>query len=144
MPTRDDPEDDGTRFKSEALSAGSKWLVGPKFLPENESSWLVENFFEKHIDDGTEYVRDSRVVASTFVCSEDLINFDRFSAWPRVINSTMHVLVFIGKWEDQIFHLSYSGIKQKSCVSKSVRGKLFRGKFLNLRMIKSFQRKVEL
>ena len=99
VPGEQNPADDATRgLELRNLSAESRWLQGPAFLHEGETSWPLES--RPLLNDCSEEGKQELAkINLTFQCKKTLTLFDieRFSSWRRLLGVTTWILRFISK-----------------------------------------------
>ncbi|XP_017888626.1 uncharacterized protein LOC108630075 [Ceratina calcarata] len=100
VPTKDNPADDGTRAAPNALDKGSRWLTGPPFLREIESSWPSNKDKFNGNPEDLEYVKTLRSVMS-IEGELAIIDFSRFSSLNRLLFVVSRVLEAIDIWRNR-------------------------------------------
>ena len=99
VPGEQNPADDATRgLDLKNLSAKSRWLQGPAFLHEGETSWPSESRLLLS-DCSEEGKQELAKINLSFQCKHSLPLFDiqRFSSWRRLLKVTAWILRFISR-----------------------------------------------
>lgn len=91
VPTKINVADEGTKLQRSIKVGGmSRWLEGPEFLLQPESSWPS---MTNEIYTTTDELRPSALFHLTV--HEPIITVDRYSTWRRLINVTAYVFRFV-------------------------------------------------
>ena len=85
VPSRENPEDDTTRFIPQGLRKSSRWLLGPSFLLLNETEWPTEISNKVLINNNTELIKSHTILTTITQQEPSIIVFSRFSCRNRLL-----------------------------------------------------------
>lgn len=94
IPSSENVADEATKSKKIGdLNKSSRWFVGPDFLREQDSNWTFE--LDEPISETNEELRPLYLLSHLEIPVNNLIDFQRFSNWQRLIRTVAYVLRFV-------------------------------------------------
>ncbi|XP_067635219.1 uncharacterized protein [Eurosta solidaginis] len=93
VPTEENVADEATRFSSKVdFGPAARWIHGPPFLRLNECDWPTDEIPAIHQNEHDEELRPKYAMV---IVSSNLIDFNHFSTFNRLVRTTARVLLFI-------------------------------------------------
>ncbi|XP_062704082.1 uncharacterized protein LOC134286483 [Aedes albopictus] len=106
VPSKLNVADDATKWGGKpCLKASGRWFCGPPFLQQSEGQWPKQ----KYIISTDEELRACFLHKEQPVL-QNVICFERFSKWNRLLRATAYVIRFITKLKRKVFDENYCSL----------------------------------